>query len=63
LAGEEVLAAARTVVREVGGLGGTGGAIVVGPEGEGGWAFNSAGMYRGRVSAGGAPVVAIYGDE
>jgi L-asparaginase / beta-aspartyl-peptidase len=63
LAGDEVLAAARTVVGDLGGLGGTGGVIVVGRDGEGGWVFNSAGMYRGRVSAGRAPKVAIYGDE
>jgi hypothetical protein len=35
----------------------------VGADGPGGWAFNSAGMYRGRVSAGAAAVVAVYGDE
>lgn len=63
LGGEAMLSAARAVIKDVGALGGTGGVIVVGSEGEGGWAFNSAGMYRGRVSAGGAPVVAVYGDE
>jgi beta-aspartyl-peptidase (threonine type) len=63
IAGEDVLAAARAVMRDVGALGGTGGVIVVGPDGPGGWAFNSSGMYRGRVSAGLEPVVAIYGDE
>jgi beta-aspartyl-peptidase (threonine type) len=63
LAGENVLSAARTVIKDMGSLGGTGGVIVVGPEGDGGWAFNSAGMYRGRVSSGHDPVVALYGDE
>ena len=63
LAGEPVLSAARGVIKDVGALGGTGGVIVVGPEGEGGWALNAAGMYRGRVSSGTEPVVAIYGDE
>jgi L-asparaginase / beta-aspartyl-peptidase len=63
LAGEPVLGAARAVIKDVGALGGTGGVIVVGPDGQGGWAFNAAGMYRGKVSAGQAPVVAIYGDE
>ena len=32
-------------------------------DGAGGWSFNTPGMYRGRVSAGGAKTVAIYGDE
>ena len=63
LAGEDIMSAARTVVRDIGALGGTGGVIVVGADGPGGWAFNSAGMYRGRVSAGAAAVVAVYGDE
>ena len=63
LGGDALLSAARAVIKDVGGLGGTGGVIVVGPQGEGGWAFNSAGMYRGKVSSGSDPVVAIYGDE
>lgn len=63
LGGEDMMSSARTVIRDMGALGGTGGVIVVGAEGPGGWAFNSAGMYRGRVSAGGAAVVAVYGDE
>ena len=63
IANEGVLPAARAVIKDVGGLGGTGGVIVLGPEGEGGWVFNSSGMYRGRVSAAAAPLVAIYGDE
>ena len=44
-------------------LGGTGGVIVTGPTGEMAWSFNTSGMYRGKVSAGGAKTVAIYGDE
>lgn len=63
LAGEPVLAAARAVIKDVGALGGTGGVIVVGPDGAGGWAFNSAGMYRGRISSDQEAVVAVYGDE
>lgn len=61
--GEDVVGAAQATIDDVGALGGTGGVIVVGREGEGAWAFNSSGMYRGRVSAGSAPVVAIFGDE
>ncbi|HEV2567212.1 isoaspartyl peptidase/L-asparaginase [Sphingomonas sp.] len=63
LAGEPILGAARAVIKDVGALGGTGGVIVVGPDGTGGWAFNSSGMYRGRISSESEPVVAIYGDE
>ena len=63
LGGETILGAARAVIKDMGSLGGTGGVIVVGQEGEGGWAFNSAGMYRGRVSSGQEPLVALYGDE
>lgn len=61
--GERLKAAADTVMAETKALGGTGGVIVTGPTGEMAWSFNTAGMYRGRVSAGGARVVAIYGDE
>jgi len=63
IAGESVLGAARAVIKDVGALGGTGGVIVVGTDGSGGWAFNSAGMYRGKVSSDQPSVVAIYGDE
>lgn len=63
LAQEPPLTAARAVMKDVGALGGTGGVIVVGPDGSGGWAFNAAGMYRGKVSSGSDPVTAIYGDE
>ena len=63
LADEGILSAARAVIKDVGALGGTGGVIVVDGEGNGGWAFNSAGMYRGRIGSGQDPVVALYGDE
>ena len=63
LAGEEMLGAARVAVRDMGALGGTGGVIVVGRDGPGGWAFNARGMYRGKVSAGEDPVVALYADD
>ncbi|WP_315762876.1 isoaspartyl peptidase/L-asparaginase [Sphingomonas sp. Y38-1Y] len=61
--GESLKAAADTVMAETQALGGTGGVIVTGPTGEMAWSFNTPGMYRGRVSAGGERVVAIYGDE
>lgn len=63
IADENILSAARAVIKDIGALGGTGGVIVVGADGQGGWAFNSAGMYRGRISSEHGPIVAIYGDD
>ncbi|WP_375394041.1 isoaspartyl peptidase/L-asparaginase family protein [uncultured Sphingomonas sp.] len=63
LAGATLPAATDAVLAEVEALGGTGGAIVVGREGPAHWAFTTPGMSRGMLSAGGAAVVAIYGDE
>jgi beta-aspartyl-peptidase (threonine type) len=60
--GESAAEAADRVIADVGSLGGSGGVIVVTPQGEGGWAFNTPGMYRGMASAEGTRV-AIYGDE
>ena len=60
---EKIVKAATNVMAEVKALGGDGGVIVVGPDGEGGWSFNTPGMYRGRISSGNAAVVRIYGDE
>jgi L-asparaginase / beta-aspartyl-peptidase len=60
---ENVVKAADTVMAEVKALGGDGGVIVIGPNGEGGWSFNTPGMYRGRVSSAKPAQVAIYGDE
>ncbi len=60
---EKIVAAADTVMAEVKTLGGSGGVIVISPSGEGGWSFNTTGMYRGRVSSVKPAEVAIYGDE
>ncbi len=62
LVGESAEQAADAVVDELGKLGGTGGVIIVAPDGSAGWSFNTPGMYRGEASAAGA-TVAIYGDE
>ena len=62
LLGEGAQAAADAVLAEIGGLGGSGGVIVVAPGGEAAFSFNSAGMYRGLASPQGR-TVAIYGDE
>mgnify|MGYP002652542396 CR=1 FL=1 len=56
-------AAADTVMAETLALGGTGGVIVTGPNGEATWSFNTPGMYRGKVTSGTKRIVAIYGDE
>ncbi len=63
LAGETIEEAADGMIDALGDLGGKGGVIVVGPDGSGGWAFNTPGMYRGMISHDSAPEVAIYGDE
>lgn len=44
-------------------LGGDGGLIAVGAEGEVSLSFNSEGMYRGQVGVSGEPLVAIYANE
>ncbi|URW74621.1 isoaspartyl peptidase/L-asparaginase [Sphingomonas donggukensis] len=61
--GETLKAAGDTVMGEVKTMGGSGGVILTGPSGEMAWSFNTPGMYRGRASAEGERVVAIYGDE
>ncbi len=60
---EKIVQAADTVMADVKALGGSGGVIVVHPDGSGGWSFNTPGMYRGRISSTKAAEVAIYGDE
>ncbi len=63
LKGEKVVAAATEVMAEVKALGGEGGVIVLTPDGQLGWSFNTSGMYRGGRDSTGREVVAIYGDE
>jgi beta-aspartyl-peptidase (threonine type) len=60
--GESAAAAADKVIADIGSLGGSGGVILVTPQGDAAWAFNTPGMYRGLASAEGTRV-AIYGDE
>ena len=54
--------AADAVIEKVGKLGGGGGLIALDHGGQISWAFNTAGMYRGRIGADGQPVVEIYKD-
>ena len=60
--GETLKQAADTVMAEVKALGGDGGVIVTGPTGEAAWSFNTPGMYRARVSAGGQAEIGFFGD-
>lgn len=57
------LDAAKQALRDVSALGGTGGVIVVTPEGEGAWHFIAPGMFRGRIDATGRREVAIFEHE
>lgn len=62
--GATIAAAADQVIgTELTELGGTGGVIVLGANGEHAQRFNTAGMYRGWIDAEGNLEVAIYGDE
>jgi beta-aspartyl-peptidase (threonine type) len=60
--GESAAVAADKAIADVGALGGSGGVILVTPDGDAAWAFNTLGMYRGMASAEGRKV-AIYADE
>ena len=61
--GEDALSAGAAVIAEVGEMGGTGGVILVAPDGTGGWRFNTPGMYRAMARAGADPIIAIFADE
>lgn len=62
LLGEPIVEAGDKALAEVAELGGDGGVILIDGEGNSGFSFNSAGMYRGMIDANGS-MVAIYGDE
>ncbi len=55
--------AADAVMADVASLGGDGGVILVTPEGEAIFSFNTTGMYRGRATSAGLNEVAIFGGE
>jgi len=61
--GEDIITAAKAVMAEVTALGGSGGVIVVSPNGDNGWAFTTPGMFRGKVSSTTPAVTAIYRDD
>jgi beta-aspartyl-peptidase (threonine type) len=58
--GESLAAASRNALGEVRKLGGTGGLVAVDRSGRIAMPFNTEGMYRGCVTAGGKLVVRIY---
>lgn len=62
--GETAQEAADHIIHtELTNLGGDGGVIVLGPEGEPVWSFNTEGMYRARATSLGENTVEIYGPE
>ncbi len=61
--GEKAIDAAGEVMDEIKTMGGEGGVIVITPDGQVGWSFNTPGMYRGARDSTGRELVAIYGDE
>ncbi|MBD3729641.1 MAG: isoaspartyl peptidase/L-asparaginase [Sphingomonadales bacterium] len=63
LAGAGAQDAADQVMAEVGALGGDGGVIVVAPNGDAVFSFNTQGMYRGRATSDGVNEVAIFAGE
>jgi len=60
---ESVQQAADHVIAEVGAIQGDGGVIVLDRSGHHAWSFNTPGMYRAYLEAGGDPVIQIYSDE
>ena len=62
LGGEALQRALDGVLADISALGGKGGLIAVGPDGEAAWGFTTPAMYRGMADASDV-VVAIYADE
>lgn len=56
-------AADQVIMDELTAMDGDGGVVALTPQGDIAWSFNTPGMYRARLSEGGEPVIAIYGDE
>ncbi|KAL1924917.1 uncharacterized protein VTP21DRAFT_4571 [Calcarisporiella thermophila] len=60
--GESVQEASAKVVEHMGSVGGSGGVIVVSPDGEVAFPFNSEGMFRGYIRSDETPHISIYRD-
>lgn len=63
LSNDDIQSIADRVLEDVADLGGDGGVIVVAPDGNAIFSFNTSGMYRGRATSAGVNEVAIYKDE
>ncbi|WP_353203628.1 isoaspartyl peptidase/L-asparaginase [Sphingomonas sp.] len=63
LAGESLETAVAAVLAEVTALGGAGGVIATGPQGEAVWHFTTPGMYRARLTSGGAREIAVFAED
>lgn len=61
--GESAQTAADTVMLEVGEMGGDGGVIVIAPDGQSAFSFNTPGMYRARANSDGLKEVAIFRED
>jgi L-asparaginase / beta-aspartyl-peptidase len=61
--GERIVPAASAVMAEVKEMGGSGGVILITPDGQIGWSFNTPGMYRGGRDNTGREIIRIYEDE
>ena len=61
--GESPKIAADTVMLEVGEMGGDGGVIVIAPDGQSAFSFNTPGMYRARANSDGLKEVAIFRED
>ena len=62
LAGESLAQAVEAVLGDVQAMGGTGGIIATGPDGEALWRFTTPGMYRAVCRADGTREIAVFGD-
>ncbi len=63
LLGESAKQAGEAVIAEMGALGGNGGVIVAGANGDLAYAFDTTGMYRGRADSEGLNEVAIFAED
>jgi beta-aspartyl-peptidase (threonine type) len=62
IGGESLQQALDAVLADVRSLGGEGGLIAVGPDGQSAWGFTTAAMYRGMADAGGRAIAIYAGD-
>lgn len=62
LSGDDIRSAGENALQQVADLGGDGGVVLIGANGDVEYAFNSPGMYRGSIDADGVQT-AIYGDD